>query len=125
MLRDVRNTLNWFTVLVDRYPLAGFWGFDGDALVAVSGAGYQSDLVSPDATERCQVFQQLAVGLAINRGAGETYFQPLAPCTGDFIMTGACLYADFEDQYPVLPAIPGLGHCLVRGRSLSQLLKWG
>ena len=66
-----------------------------------------------------------AVGLAINREGREAYFQPLAPCTGDFIMAGAWLYTDFEDQHPVLPAIPGLGHCLVRGRSLSQLLQRG
>ena len=50
---------------LDRYPL-----------VAAVGAGDQPDLVSPDTTEICQVFQQLLVGFAVDWRGGQAYFPP-------------------------------------------------
>ena len=66
----------------------------------------------------------MLVGFTIDRRRGQTDFKPVILWTDAFIMVGAWLDADIEDQCLVLPAIPGLGH-LRRGPSLCQLLNEG
>ena len=75
-------------------------------------------------TEIRQVFQQVLVGLAIDRRVGQAYFQPVAARTGYFITAGARLDTDIEDQYRLVPAIPGLGHGQSRPFTVP-VVEWG